>query len=722
MLRTQSCIYILQIKSEAGFRDKSLSFAVNLVGVLKTNEAGGERFVHTTVNPWFGEQIAVLDVKGQLTLWQFNLKNTHRRAYAPLTPKRIFADQIHSGDVKSGVHWANVTWGSTQHDLIIAKRRQLFILNTETGVSTDIWGNIFQDSIRDLELISLTRHPNEPGCLVLLTNYTLHLIEMNPKIKSTLIWKHCRHPEDRSLSCSIWNLDNDPCALLFSRYNPHITVLWRMQTHQLLDLSMLVSRGLDSPLMGLVLLGGLVEDLTNRDRKPRAEIFSLLMIGSKYDIWGQEYTINPNIDDAIFRQTRKPKRAPLSSRMISLSDEGSDTDDSIAGTEDIDLDSSFKRLSLGARKREVSKAFYLDLKEIYDDAFDDESSVYKSGGQTNMQSFMNKYLSTLKLTLLNGDANRSNELLTLLRLKTELQGLFDDVGELTAEIRNICSAEGSKFIILDLESTLITNFMSAMILVSPKESQEANFGQQIMIAKNLYDTLIEIWLESLPTGSPAKLRLRRERIARMVSGEMALSSMGFYRNGGNNTQWRTISFLQRDMEMVANLSQGDYIMETESMEASDMKGGHLANSHVNDEASCMLIERFSPLTHGLVGAYDVEDILGDWDIGKTPDEYQWSEISTIRRHVATSTGRSQSESRKSGRRCRTASKTKGGRILNSASLHEPSMTQPTTRSEISAHIHLASSQASGPKFPSSQTNRGKHGDSRRAKKRRVEGF
>ncbi|KAK6535146.1 hypothetical protein TWF694_001624 [Orbilia ellipsospora] len=734
LLRTQSCIYVLQLKNETRFRDKALSFAVDLVGVLKITEAGGERFLHTAVNPWFGEQIALLDARGQLTLWQFNFKNTNRRTYAPLTPKQIFVGKTNSKDANSAVHWANLTWGSTQKDLVIAKRRELFILNIETGISTDIWKNVFPDYISDAELISLTRHPNKPGCLVLLTNYTLHLIEIHPAIKSVLIWRHCRHPEDRSLSCSIWNLDNDPCALLFSRYNPHITVLWGMQTRQSLDLSILVSKVLDSPLMGLVLLGGLVEEMTNQSRKKRAGIFSLLMIGSNYDIWSQEYTHDPNIENTIFRQNRKLKRAPLSSRIIDLSDEDSNSDGSTTATEDIDLDSSFKRLSLGACKREVSKAFSLDLKEIYNEAFDDESSFYKTGARASGRSFTDNYLGALRSILLNGDSNRTNESLTLLQLKTKLQGLFDDVGFLKTEIRNVCTAKSSKVNILDLESALTINSMSGMALACSKESHEASPTQQGVAARSLYDTLVGVWLGSLPTDSPAKLRLRRERIARMISGEIALSSIGLYGNGRNTSQGRAISLSGRDMEGESNMFQGDYPMEVEPSGASDMEREHAMNNNMSDAPSGMLIERFTPLTRNLVGSHDVNALLSDWDTEKTPCEYQWNELSTIWKRTAPSPSKLRSGSRKSNRHRQTASRPRGNRMLDSASAHEPPTTQPITSSEISAYINLVSSQAtqhvesglrrdhSGPRFPSSQTHRGKYGDSRRAKKRRMEGF
>ncbi|EPS37151.1 hypothetical protein H072_9216 [Dactylellina haptotyla CBS 200.50] len=717
LVRTQQCIQILYLASEVGLAFGEPLFTATCAGVLDTGMTGGEIFLHATVNPWYGEQIAVVDSKGQWSIWNFNLKQTHRSKYVSITPRKVAKGEIKGFDPRISIQWANIAWGSCQQDLFIATRTDIFAIDIKTESKPSIHRNIIQDSPKDVEIVGLFKYQYRSDCLILLTTYMLHLVEIKSGIRSIVAWRHNRHPYDRSLSSLVWKVDGDPWFLIYSRYNPNIIILREFKERGSLDLSLLVLRGPDNPIMGLVLLDGSVEFRIGDSKQRHHDIFTIVSIGSKYDVWKHEYKIYQELNLNILRQPRKSKRAPLSGQVIDTSDENLSLDEDTDDLEGMDLGSTFKQLNLGSRLEQSSSFATLNLTKLYAHAFGDESFVCKVANKTTMSSYIKELKSILRLEGENTNAKFS----TLLHSKSDFGGLPDDPNTFFKDIDGLSLLDDElKVKILELETTLTRNGLSNTNSILPMAVRSFEPPSMEKIAANRYDTLCNAWLEALPASFPTRLRLRRERIARMTTIETSLSSLGVYPYTRNTDQLEISQpdYTQRRLE----LPHSDGILQTEFTMITGANNWSSSQNHVAYLDAGIFLEKFSPVSRIFARDPDLENFLGDWDTTKSSSDYQWRPTANIRHEIPRAIRKSRFISWKGSRRSGEILEADTDRTISQDPLEGLSMTQPTTRAEIASFPPGFSQKTSSQRFPSSQVHRGRYGDSRKPKKRRMEGF
>ncbi|KAK6517278.1 hypothetical protein TWF281_003938 [Arthrobotrys megalospora] len=738
VIRTPKLIYIVQIMSESGLIAGDPLFSATCLGTIEAQVIGCNSFLHVAVSPWRGERIAFVDTAGKWSVWDFPLRKSQKSKYVPVFPKPVASGEIFAPDDIT-LAWANTTWGSVETELLVGTRRELFKIDITTGLKTDIFQSIVEGSSGDVELISIVRPQTKPGNLLLLTNYTLQVLELGSEIGPVLSWKHCRHPEDRSLCCSVWNLDDVECALIYSRYNPNISVLWGLGKGESLDFSLLVAKWSDCPILGLVILEGSTEKATKDGVEKQSDVFALATIGSNHDVWKQDYTLNPSIDPRIFHKGRRRNRVALSNQIIDSSDE-SDDQGRASKDDGTDLGSTFERLSLGTsmRARDVSNVSIMNLRTVYESAFEDERPIYRTGGQEDEQAFLQEYLTRLEsfLNPENQDEAVNPGLLTFLHPKTGLKGLFDNLDMLFTRVNDLALAEGpSSISIVNLGHN--RSFNDIYRTLQNLAEENGGEGDGGMATEVLYDSLSKVWLESLPANSPPKLRLRRERLARMVVIDIGLSLLGAYPQLVAPEQLRGPIVSDGGMESSSQATSSqpphlrlmDDVDIIESSKASGFSSRGSSRSRGSTSYPRMFLENFTPVTHSNIGDADIDGLLKDWDVNESPENYQWRPVFRIQQQIIEDSQRSQpqsrsrSRSRKSSRLRGTSSAANGDLMQGIQEPGEFPMTQPATRSETSALFPISSSQVtSSQRFPASQVQRGKYGDSRKAKKRRTEGF
>ncbi|KAF3924317.1 hypothetical protein ABW21_db0208268 [Orbilia brochopaga] len=404
---------------------------------------------------------------------------------------------------------------------------------------------------------------------------------------------------------------------------------------------------------------------------------------------------------------------------------------------DMGLGSTFEKLSLGTQEQAAPGVSTLNFGSLYEEAFEDEGPAYKSGDSFEGQSFTSFYLNNVR-SLFEGEREGSNiGIITCQHVKREREGLFDDPGLLFTEIQRLLSADANpEIMIIDLEPVFLENEFSSTLPALSKGLEGSKHEQPII--ETIYDSLIKIWLESLPVECPAKTRLRRERLARMLSIDIGLSSLGACYNAKQAQSIDSTDAKSRtaaDEEQLISMPALQTPLLVSPEEAIDGRGlgdqnieeddyGEYPQSRRSPRDSRLFLETFTPVTH--IGSDpDLDALLNDWDIGQAPDHYQWRQISNMRRQAyeESQKSRSRSRSRTGSKQRRAASTGKSDRepdVVPNGDLH---MTQPVTRTEFAAASVFNSSQAtSSQRFPSSQVQRGHHGDSRKMKKRRTEGF
>ncbi|TGJ65208.1 hypothetical protein EYR41_009198 [Orbilia oligospora] len=745
VIRTQKSIYIVQITSESASRVGLPLFGAVCLGTIEAGTVGCSDFLHIAVNPWKGEEIAFVDVGGKWNVWDFSLRKTQKTRYAPTTPKLIASGELYEPN-QITLAWANITWGSVEAELLVATRKELFKIGTTTGSITDVFRNVVRGLPTEVEIISVVRPQIKPDSLLILTNYTLQILELAAEIKPILSWKHCRHPQDRSLSCSAWNVDDTECVFIYSRYNPNISVIWGLNSREPLDFSFLAAKWSDCPILGLIVLEGSTEENTKGETNRRSDIFTVTTIGSNHDVWRQDYTLNSNIDARIFHNNRRGNYLALSNQIIDSSDE-SDGQGRQRGSRDesADLGSTFERLSLGTsrRCREVSNVSIINLGNVYELAFDDERPIYKTGAQEDGRLFLQEYLNILRLHLNpdnDDEADTINpSLLSFLHLKKKMEGLFDDLSMLSIGVDGLVHTGSTSTSILNLGYSQNPNEIFRILRDLFEESDSQGDLDRALSPEALYDSLSRVWLEALPVDAPPRLRLRRERLARMIAIEISLSSLGAYPRlvasersrepafpgGGVQSSSQSVGTLQSSSSYLTD--EDDNIMETGRVSGPSSRGS--SRSGISSSQLRMFLENFTPVVHVPVIGGDIDGLLTDWDVGQSPENYQWRPVFEIQQQIVAdfrnSESRPRSRSRKgSRRRDQSASSTaKNGYMHGIRGGEDFPMTQPATRTETATLIPISSSQAtSTQRLPASQVHRGKYGDSRKTKKRRTEGF
>lgn len=169
------------------------------------------------------------------------------------------------------------------------------------------------------------------------------------------------------------------------------------------------------------------------------------------------------------------------------------------------------------------------------------------------------------------------------------------------------------------------------------------------------------------------------------------------------------------------------IMEPGRISGLNSRGS--SRSRISSPQLRMFLENFTPVVHAPVADADIDGLLADWDVDQPPENYQWRPVFRIQQQIVADSqnhqSRSRSRSRKGSRRQsqRASSTANSDRMQGIQGGEDFPMTQPTTRTETATLIPISSSQVtSTQRFPASQVQRGKHGDSRKTKKRRTEGF
>ncbi|KAF3936460.1 hypothetical protein ABW19_dt0206900 [Dactylella cylindrospora] len=726
LVRTQRSVIMLNITYGAGSTAGDMSFVARCVATISTKMTGGNSFLYFAVNPWQSEQIAIMDVTGMWSLWNFALKNSHRTVLAQTVPQMGASGSIcESGKT---VSWVNMVWGRSQVELIIATRTKLLSVNVELNSQTDLFPSIAKSIGRDVEIISLRRPRSDRNFVILLTNYMLHILRAESDIETALTWRHYRHPEDKTLCCADWRAGKERWFFLYSRHNPNISILRLSEGLRAFDTLILVLRKTDNPILSLTILEGSTEASGHQNSGRNADLFSIVAIQSKFDVWKHDFTLNPNVNTSLFRRPRKAKRAPISSEMIDTSDEDIGADDSASG--DLDLGVSLEKLTLDQTRPPGPRTSVLNLGRVYREAFNDATPLYKTGVTVDGVSFVAAYIERVKFALRERNEIPNTGFYSILHLASP-GGLFEDVDALVKAIQQLLFEGGnSDMAIIRSESSKTGSEISSAALGS--QDQDAGAAVSLTAAGRRYDALAGIWLDSLPIDAPAAARLRRERLARMVSIDTFLCSLGAYSVLAPSSQGlrpTVVNWGSGDTQEV----QSSGSLQPYSLLLGDAVGSSGA-SGVNSRASSksriggviprLFLENFTPVTHSSPGDDDMEALLNDWNIEELPGNYQWRPLENIQQEAYEIAQRSRSRSRAGSRRRRAASAAGSDRMQDITASDRLPMTQPVTRSDTSSIFAPSSSQImSSQRFPASQIQRGKFGDSRKAKKRRrTEGF
>lgn len=286
----------------------------------------------------------------------------------------------------------------------------------------------------------------------------------------------------------------------------------------------------------------------------------------------------------------------------------------------------------------------------------------------------------------------------------------------------------SEMAVIGFENSLTGNQVSEITIGSLGNITEQGNADDHSTLEKLYDFFVETWLESLPVDAPASVRLRRERLARMLSIDNHLSTRVVYpklvpleqslRPGDS----AGLHIANQSVQMMAE-SQNDLTLAMDSPGTSGVDSRASSRSRASSFSQRIFLENFTSVTHTSSGNSDLETLLNDWNINASVDDYQWRPLESIQQQALEGIRRSRSRSTTGSRRGRATSALGSAGVQNVPLTDRFTTTQPVTRSEVSSILAAPLSQlASSQIFPASQVYRGRFGDSKKVKKRRTEGF
>lgn len=140
-VRTANGVSILRLAARREIvswdRTRNLASRFDIVPVcmLSLEELEGVPPADVTFNPWYLQQIAVVDQQGTWRILEFNMRHPHQHGEPTEVARGAVDDQIVSDNAPEAKMlddgWGRIAWAGDVHTIVIASRRSLGIFNIE---------------------------------------------------------------------------------------------------------------------------------------------------------------------------------------------------------------------------------------------------------------------------------------------------------------------------------------------------------------------------------------------------------------------------------------------------------------------------------------------------------------------------------------------------------------------------------------------------------------
>lgn len=171
---------------------------------------GGHYHVDVTFNPWYQQQLAIIDRCGNWSVWDIPTKQRRTtNLVAERGPCGSLADAVRSSNLEAKEKdqydgWASISWVGNVHTLLVCDRRNLnlCILNTHPPKQSPVNLDLLQGSEW---ILDLSRSISNPFHIFVLTTARIIWLDVltdgngSQTASILLSWKHFRDIEDTSL-------------------------------------------------------------------------------------------------------------------------------------------------------------------------------------------------------------------------------------------------------------------------------------------------------------------------------------------------------------------------------------------------------------------------------------------------------------------------------------------------------------------------------------------
>lgn len=378
-----------------------------------------------------------------------------------------------------------------------------------------------------------------------------------------------------------------------------------------------------------------------------------------------------------------------------------DDDDAESDTTATALRARGKARRLSEPSKKKHRDWRIDLGALYSHAFIHGSQSLRTTTEDDPENSIPASIEHIKTLLTRRISRGELGVISLLNLR-QPQLLYDRLEEFETSLKGLLLTDES---LQEYQiKSLIPSSSSDEFFVThtPPQDPSTTFPAHISIVP-LYNTLLRTWVQPLPQNTPGKVRLRRERLCRMMATEIWLASIG------------------------VNLEP-----KPESLPAPTPAPSSQDNDTVAPPEPALeplqRIRTYANVSTRITLPEGMSSVLSKWDVGEDPWEYEYtpddgSGIKKKKRHHR-----------------RRASVKKGDAAVNKLrgdvenwslqmSSQPPAITvssQPAQRQVPAASqgvmVVIGSSQVDAGGVVMSQVERGKHGGRVAGRKKRKTGF
>ncbi|KAK9373853.1 RNA polymerase I-specific transcription initiation factor RRN6-like protein [Lipomyces chichibuensis] len=454
-----------------------------LTSVSPSSEAP---FSDIAFNPWYWQQFGTVDACGNWAIGDLNEAQTKVTAFRSGSTNNV-ADimQFHS-----------IQWGATLNNIVVSNKKiiQLFDLRAKGGTAIAEYSPTLVSTIRHVQPV-----PEKSHEMFVLTSDDLVWMDLRMFPKELLAWRHYRDSEDDSLRCSTFSLDDtDSYAMLHSSGDPVVTCYQFGAQDKIpfsIDDPYILTCKKGPKLQDLVPVPVTIADNSHSDQLEAARFLSIFQLS-------MDYSLSQRI---FYSDTIAPPRSI--ELEVASSDTSWDINEPVRFNHDF-IDTFLPRL--------------VDLHPLYERIFPDNDPTLATNSDANAVS---ELCETVRLQVMSPKSTDSIGLKTLHDIVSS-RGLMDDLQSFSDNLDALCEDLSNKGFLVDN-----LGFENLPYIGNRIDTQ------------SMYETILDKWLHTLPIISPsslasqdtlqdedtvrhvpAKVRVRRERIARQIATDLTLES------------------------------------------------------------------------------------------------------------------------------------------------------------------------------------------------------
>ncbi|PGH05621.1 hypothetical protein AJ80_08313 [Polytolypa hystricis UAMH7299] len=656
--------------SNDGFDRTSLD--ANPLVSIPISLTGGQPHANASFNPWFQQQIGLVDCQGNWSIWDINRKHQNSIWNAD---REVFASLIRPADqdVKPNENehydgWASITWVASVHKLIVCDRRNMALCRVDSGSVQQCQIDLGLERPSEW-IIDIKRSQANPCHVFVLTTSRIVWLAILPdepsssqnghgsEISILLAWRHFRDTEDTSQQIAQVHLGNETLLILYSRLNS-LAQVFRfgyapedpsipMSLADPLPLNLLsisdeskeASEPQDRPCFSTVIFqpvaGSSIVD-SNDDAKT---LKLIKFIGQSTDSQVTESLyiarMNGEQDSEDYADADLvPPQRPLarSAKWVEGDDFIVDDLDEYTVPEPttgawMNSVQAFSNRSTQVRFMESWSPIYLTACSAVYDVLNTKGNL---STHTNKVQALDDWIEVVSNKARNMELTESptHNCRTMFEI-SEVVPFLDDIENNSRSFDQFLSniADPAQSFLPDFECSTLPLPYSASSDFSLASGPEAATPVDFMIL--LYDSLIRDWLSPLPSNIPNQLRMSKEKLLRVIVSDLTLSR---------------VCFVPRQLPDDEEEFHGSYDAENASApdsmlgpnsQPSMQQSEPYASSQMGDldtqtqtpkptKRTCPTLRKYTTINEQLPATRRVtNNILSHWALGSDPSTYDW---------------------------------------------------------------------------------------------------